>query len=706
MYVLLFLVLQLVIAQTNRFEELGQKALAAAQAGRYQEAVLAYQHMLRLDPANRDVRYDCALALNRLGRHRESLTTLGKPYDADSLALAGINHRALGNFPAAERDLRAAFKLSASPGIAADFGTLLLNQDKYKEAESVFGRCPQDSRCLAGIGLAAYATGRNGDAEKQLAAAAALDPKDGDTRAALGDVFFATGRHDEAATAYEYAIRLDPLNPEYHVKAGRNLLRLDKEEPARNHFAVALQRDPLSAEAHLELGRMASAVRDDTVARRHLEASAAIDPGRETAHYQLGLLYRRLGDVTRAAASLRRLEQLKKENLPYRVEMAQPVVVLESPPEERRWGRYQFPSLYRMADGRLICFVHVEADSADSYGMPQRVFVSSDQGLSWREDREAGNQAYGLRLGPSEWLRIDTTSSLNVEGLSLPSVAGTLTSYKQPFFLYRWPELPADLRRIFFKRWVRGVWTDESAVVDDPEGMRYSVGGKFPRIWWGDIEAGTDGTLTAVTYPHISSKGPPFHFECASWRSVDRGRSWRLLSRIPYQPDSQKDPKAMDRDGFTEPAVARLRDGSLLAVLRTTDGNGVGPMYSARSVDGGRTWTKPVVIAENGVLPRLLRMGNGMLVLASGRSGVQLRFSKTGLGDDWSDPVDLLPPTSDKIDADSCGYTNLLPLDSDNFVIVYSWFQKPDAQGNPRKAVLARRIRLTPQKPTAGRQPK
>jgi hypothetical protein len=95
-----------------------------------------------------------------------------------------------------------------------------------------------------------------------------------------------------------------------------------------------------------------------------------------------------------------------------------------------------------------------------------------------------------------------------------------------------------------------------------------------------------------------------------------------------------------------------------------------------------------------------------MLVLASGRSGVQLRFSKTGLGDDWSDPVDLLPPTSDKIDADSCGYTNLLPLDSDNFVIVYSWFQKPDAQGNPRKAVLARRIRLTPLKPTAGRQPR
>jgi hypothetical protein len=101
------------------------------------------------------------------------------------------------------------------------------------------------------------------------------------------------------------------------------------------------------------------------------------------------------------------------------------------------------------------------------------------------------------------------------------------------------------------------------------------------------------------------------------------------------------------------------------------------------------------VIAPNGVLPRLLRLGNGMLVLSSGRPGVQLRVSMSGLGDDWSEPLDLLPPTSDKLDVDSCGYTGLVALDRDAFLIVYSWFQKPDADGLPRKAILSRRIRLT-----------
>jgi hypothetical protein len=150
-----------------------------------------------------------------------------------------------------------------------------------------------------------------------------------------------------------------------------------------------------------------------------------------------------------------------------------------------------------------------------------------------------------------------------------------------------------------------------------------------------------------------------------------------LQGRIPFPPDA--------RDGFTEPAFTRLRDGSLYCVLRATDGTGVGPMYRTRSTDGGRTWSKPAVMGPFGVMPRLLRLGNGMVVLSSGRPGVQLRISKSGLGDDWSEPVDVLPPTSDKLDVDSCGYTGLVALDRETFLI----------DGRPRKTVLARRIRLT-----------
>ncbi len=87
------------------------------------------------------------------------------------------------------------------------------------------------------------------------------------------------------------------------------------------------------------------------------------------------------------------------------------------------------------------------------------------------------------------------------------------------------------------------------------------------------------------------------------------------------------DPKGRDRAGFTEPAFVILQDGTFLCVLRTTDGLGHGPMYTSRSRDRGATWSTPEVIAPAGVLPRLLTLDNGVVVLTSGRPGVQMRFS-------------------------------------------------------------------------------
>ena len=171
-------------------------------------------------------------------------------------------------------------------------------------------------------GLPPTPPGRMMRRRRDFAAAAAREPAAADIRAALGDVYFATARYQDAGTAYREAIRLDGRNPEYRVKAGRNLLRLDQEAAAQERFREAVRLDPLNAEAHFELGRIASAARHNEAARLHLEASAAIDPGRGAAHYQLGLLYRRLGDPTRAAASMRRFEQLRNQDRPYRVDMA------------------------------------------------------------------------------------------------------------------------------------------------------------------------------------------------------------------------------------------------------------------------------------------------------------------------------------------------------------------------------------------------
>ncbi len=699
--VIALLILPALLAQQQQqreFEELGSRALAAVRAGRFEEAIGSYRRMLGLDPANVAVRFDLALALNRLGRARESLSVLGAPRQPDALALAGANYRILGQPREAVTVLRRAFTLAPTPAVAYDLGLTLLDLEQHAEAEKVFRKFPDDSRCLAGVGLVAYATGRNAEAEQAFEKAAVREPRAADIQASLGDVRFAADRFDDAEKAYAEALRRDPRNPEYLVKAARNMSRLNREPEAVNLYRDALRLDPLQPEANTQLARIYTAQGKRAEARKLLETAIAAEPGKPNGYYQLLLLCGAMQDRACSDFAKARFEGLRKENPPLRVDLSPASVLVEGPAGERRWGRYQFPTMHRMADGRLIVFVHVEADSATAYGSPKKTFVSADDGYSWKEDPTAAEEAYGLRLRNGDWFRIETPPSLDAASLQLPQRGGTFTSYRSEFSLYRMRDLARDLRLIFFKRFTGGKWTEETSELNDPTALRYQVEKRFPRIWWGDLRTARDGSLLAVTYPTFLDQ-QPYKFASSAWRSADLGRTWQLQGRIPYQPDPAADPKADARDGFTEPAFEILADGSLYAVLRTTDGNGLGPMYHTRSRDLGRTWTKPAVFAPTGVLPRLLRLDNGVLVLASGRPGVQLRFSPSGTGNDWSEPWDLLPADAAKPQADSCGYTDLVALDRDSFLIVYSWFQKPDADGVPRKAILARRVRVARSNP-------
>ena len=115
-------------------------------------------------------------------------------------------------------------------------------------------------------------------------------------------------------------------------------------------------------------------------------------------------------------------------------------------------------------------------------------------------------------------------------------------------------------------------------------------------------------------------------------------------------------------------------------------------MYASWSKDMGKTWSKPKVITPNGVLPKLLKLENGILVLSSGRPGVQLRFSKDGKK--WSEPFDLVPLTEKDPHKDTCGYTSLLTTGPNRFIIAYSHFKHVTDEGLVRKAIMIREVRV------------
>ena len=387
------------------------------------------------------------------------------------------------------------------------------------------------------------------------------------------------------------------------------------------------------------------------------------------------------------------------ESMPFA--WSEPVLVAEGPAGERRWGRYQFPSLDRLLDGRIALSFHVNEDSARAYGrrpaQPDRG-VSGDGGATWRLEH-ATERTTGLLLPNGDRIiagRSDVTpTAIPVAELKLPAPVGTIigTYGRLPYTFYRHDDLPDQLRGVPLARLPAGAgeWRTERAQLIDPGFQRYTIQEVFPVVWWGDLNLASDGSILSVVYPR-SLDG-----DVACHRSTDSGRSWRLQGRIAYEPDAAADPLARSRtQGFTEPGSAFLADGSLLVMLRTTDGLGVGPLYSSRSSDLGKTWSKPAVVNTFGVMPRLLRLRNGVLVLSYGRPGAEVRFSLDGRGEVWTDPLRLVSAESPDVQADSCGYTSLLAVSDDSFLVAYSWFKRPGDDNLPRKALLVRRVTVRP----------
>jgi BNR repeat-like domain len=99
-------------------------------------------------------------------------------------------------------------------------------------------------------------------------------------------------------------------------------------------------------------------------------------------------------------------------------------------------------------------------------------------------------------------------------------------------------------------------------------------------------------------------------------RSDNQGRSWEYLATIAAP--RQGDPVG---EGFVEPALTMLKDGRLLAVMRTGH---YFPLYASWSDDGGATWTPPVYTGlDRACDPALITLADGRIALSWGR-----RFSQ------------------------------------------------------------------------------
>ncbi len=184
-------------------------------------------------------------------------------------------------------------------------------------------------------------------------------------------------------------------------------------------------------------------------------------------------------------------------------------------------------------------------------------------------------------------------------------------------------------RRQFNRRTLTATgWTDAgTATVTFSQPIAWSRFGQSP------VLLGDGKTLLAAMYGIYNAGVTPF---AVVVKSTDGGVSWTEVSQLATGA------------GWGEPNLSPTSDGGLLAVLRKDENlRGVVPanlaLYSRKApTRSGTGWGAAVrLTSETGNSPTVKMLGNGAIVLASGRPDNVLRFSFDGKGTSWTAPATL-----------------------------------------------------------------
>ncbi len=318
------------------------------------------------------------------------------------------------------------------------------------------------------------------------------------------------------------------------------------------------------------------------------------------------------------------------------VEVGKPFVISESD-TEMQW----YPALLQISPGKLLVTFSCSPDSVNPE-VPRYAYVwTEDGGQTWSApvyQRFSGSPWVCRNDGTCLWLHY--TLDYDSE-----SIASFPVGRSTDGIHYDWSTRgTVDIAPHKFK-----------PKLNQAEGLASLV---FCR----SLLEMPDGSLIATMYG-------PFAGDTLSRsivvRSTDGGTTWKYLSTIGYDP-------AVGHEGLDEPCLVQLPNGDLFCFMRNWAWV---PMYSARSSDGGQTWTKPKRMHQRSsmaaVFPDLVVMSNGMLAASAGRRGCSLMFNPNPCQEDkWTYPLRMYgPPTPS--DGPTSGYTGIREVAPNKLLYVY-----------------------------------
>ena len=230
-----------------------------------------------------------------------------------------------------------------------------------------------------------------------------------------------------------------------------------------------------------------------------------------------------------------------------------------------------FPTVDRLADGRLLCVFSVR-EKPDENQFKIAGSFSKDHGKTWSKPTV-------LIDSPRE---LDYDPNLIVIGSDVVVTSTTCPLTHQKFI--------STSRTVAVRSQDNGrTWSEPYEI---PMGHRFTAG----KIHKGTVlEDGTalfgyswDAALEGKV-DQLKLEGD-HELVVSLMRSSDHGLTWQSGSNVFLRGTRRDAERIHAINGIDEPALVQFQDGSLYMLCRT----GLENLHETRSVDGGRTWSRPV----------------------------------------------------------------------------------------------------------------
>ena len=314
-------------AHPSNAEAYAHLGFLEARQERYKQAVPLYRKALAVDPSMPGLKLNLGLALFKGGDLKDAIQVFtpllksenpGSPEAQRLIALLGIAHYGVGDYPAAVPYLRSAaandpqnlqFRLYLAHSCLSSrqFQCVL---DVYREILSLNAESAE-ADMLAGE--AEDEMRNHGAAIEQFRAAVKADPHEPNVHFGLGYLLWTQNQFEEAAKEFQAELDNVPGNAQALAFLADSYIQLNRSTEAMPLIQKALKIDPNVPRAHLDLGIIYADAGRNEDAIREFKLAAKLTPEDPSPHWRLARLYQAMGNKGEANVEFQKTSNLHKQ---------------------------------------------------------------------------------------------------------------------------------------------------------------------------------------------------------------------------------------------------------------------------------------------------------------------------------------------------------------------------------------------------------